>query len=404
MRRSLFLDSGAADGSAPPAVAAPVAPSAPAPTAIEAAVAAARERIALAPQAPAAPAAAPIAGEGAPIDQSGAALASGAPAGAPDASTDLAAADWSKVDWATFDIPAFEQANPTVFFLPPRDYGQPPIPVILDNPTIVDDLRRLRNDGMRGAEYAEAVRDLDKREGEFTDAMIAMRANPVGFVLNQLDPQDATRVAMSVLVHPSVWQTMVPTLKALIGNEANLELTRARLHNQNTQAEIRAREAVETDRASRQNAEDIRRAIHALTPRNLTRDQQKLWRDHARRTLREYADRNQLVAIDVRDVPSILTQHLAAFNVAPEEAWARMRSAFMGGGTTPTPAAPAPSRATAPNGAPGSGSPDARRAVAAIAPVGAGAAPARMPTPPKGQGVQERLEWFKQNAGTLRRA
>src|SRR5690606_13251579 len=147
---------------------------------------------------------------------------------------------------------------------------------------------------------------------------------------------------------------------------------------------------------------------HALVPNGLNKAQAKLWRDAARETIRQYATEHRMLTLDLRDVPAILADHLAAYDMAPEEAWTRMRNAFAGNQSVSV----QPVVAAVPNGAAprqphGGTTPVAgatRAAAAAIAPGGAGAPAAALPTPPSNQTVTERLEWLRQNPHALRRA
>ena len=99
--------------------------------------------------------------------------------------------------------------------LPARRPGEKPLPVLLDNPAVVERIRQLNNGYMRG----EQARELEARAAEQSAAARRMRiefiADPVGALEVNLNAEQRAIVARNLLVDPEVRQLLQGELRLL---------------------------------------------------------------------------------------------------------------------------------------------------------------------------------------------
>ncbi|MFN7341563.1 MAG: hypothetical protein ACK5VI_10850 [Opitutia bacterium] len=387
-----------ATGGGGPAAPAPTIDAVP-PSPIQAAIAAAREQLqtsgTLTP--PAAP------------EQPRAANGQFAPPAAPDAVAAVpeaqpeAAPEDAQPEAAPETTEAGEaEENPLLVELPGRRPEDPPFAVEAKTPEEAERLRQLVNGYQRGAELqrAEAMIQRDRE----AIAMIESRleVDPEGFMFDNIPKERAASVALQVLLEPDVWSEAKDVLEELLASDEKRDLVRVSLENQRLKNKDTAQQQIELRQQAARNANEIRQVCAMLVPESLPEDQQLALYKALQEEVSAHAERLNLPLMDPRDVPLVVASRLRQYGLDPVSAAARLTdrtsrppqpSGRPGAAPAMRPAAPA--KPTAQQFAAAA---KAAKQASAVLPAGNGLpSAAAVPAPPKGQTIEQRLEWAKQN-------
>ncbi|HUU96460.1 MAG TPA: hypothetical protein VM487_12030 [Phycisphaerae bacterium] len=293
--------------------------------------------------------------------------------------------------------------------LPGRRPGEAEMEVVVEDPLVAERLRQMKNGYMRG-EDAKAIRSQAEQVLEQAEEVKAhIATDPIAFVHENLRPEFRLELAYAILTDPQLWPSIAPTLQGLTQDPQKVEMLRADLNARRYQFRESASAQIQQDRAMQKNARAVSAAIQKIVPPTLRGEQARLWVSDALQTVGQYVDQSNLRGIDPSHLPMILAQRLQAFGVDPTLAAQRLagssvpsRPAAGRPGTAPARRAPGAPAASQPSGQTFVAGSQARRAVAAIAPAGAGAPAGGMQPAPKGAGIKEAIEHARKQ-GVFRR-
>lgn len=271
-----------------------------------------------------------------------------------------------------------------------------PVAIEVADESLAQLLRQNANDGMRAKDYKEKLAATEAERAEYRAFHTMLETNPEHVVFNGLSPEQQVNLTVKLIAQH--WDAVVPVIQQYDQSDA----ARVRAAAE-TQLAIRDNSARFTETVSaQQRAVEITKAVTALVPDG--------WDD--RTTERFIADAEQDIiravrageAVTTATIPSLLADRLALYGggtpAAPQKP-AAQAVRFAAAPNAPPPA-PASSAAAIPIGdaaarlAAARAEQDrirrtqqARSAAAAIPPAGAGAAPVRVATVPKGASIED---------------
>jgi hypothetical protein len=280
--------------------------------------------------------------------------------------------------------------------LPNRNPGQEPVKIITDDPEVAERLRQVVNSFERRTEretHEEALRTNMER---FEQERDLLRIDPFAFNEKHLTPDERVGVALLTLLEEKVWNAAGPDgqpggvralIERLLSDEGEVRSLRAELRAARVEAREDNRAHLEQEKADGMAAQQVLRAITLAVPPNLSGERRTLFINDARRAIGDHVRKHHVTSIGPLDVPVILASRLRAYDMDPEQVAASLRKEFTSRSSGGRPAASAPGRRL--DGPALVKAAQAKKAVARVAPAGAGAAASTVPTPPKGAKLAE---------------
>lgn len=271
-------------------------------------------------------------------------------------------------------------------------------------------LRQLRNGYMRGEEVRAAQLRVQGEREAIQEIETMLQADPEGFLFDKIPKERAAVVAVNLLLQDEVWKEVGPMLKELAEDDGKRELAKLGLENERLRRRDEVKEDIRQRGEMQRNAEQVRQAVALCIPDQLPPERQvELFRQLVD-AVGDYADHHRMTRIDPRAVPVILAAQLREAGIDPVTAALTIgsRGARNGAGRgAEAPREPAP-RAVARAATPPAPPTGAQRVAAAAAQASAASVPApgaatpsagTMSPPPKGQTVQERIDWYRKARG-----
>jgi DNA-binding Lrp family transcriptional regulator len=144
--------------------------------------------------------------------------------------------------------------------------GEEDIELEIDDPAVVERIKRLQNDGLRRAEFNSRLDELEGRSGELAQAEAFIEANPIGFVIDHMTQERQLDVAKALIAQH--FEALAPSIEEFF--EKPDEVTKAQLkyereRNKNT-------EEVQKTIQARNAARQIERSVLDLIPEGTDRD------------------------------------------------------------------------------------------------------------------------------------
>lgn len=293
--------------------------------------------------------------------------------------------------------------------LPGRREGEK-VSLVVDDEETANVLKMHANSFQRRQQLESERAEVTAMKTDYEELKDIMEADPAGFALDTFseDPETAERVALTLLSDPRVWERVKDRVTKWEDPDV-LDTERTKIENQNLKAKEGLRQQIEETRAVSKNLRDVQVSIAALIPPEMAEDEQAIFFRDSLRDLKEYADRNRRMTLDIADIPLILasTGRLKAHKIDPLTAADRINEARSGprrpaaaGEKPPATSATVPAKKPAGSPPPPKTGKEmvkgsrARRA-AASSPTGAGS-PSSAVTPPPGQSIEERLKWHRE--------
>lgn len=193
----------------------------------------------------------------------------------------------------------------TIVLAGEAERGEEDIEITIDDPAVVERLRRLQNSGMRGKQYRESMAALRAEQAELRDITLEIDVNPHGFILEKLGPEMQLQLAEALLAEH--FDKLVPVINKFVDDPAEAPKVR----------EGAAKQMRENDRtlaqrkAGAQFAEECRTEVETLIPDTATRDQRERFFRDAERDLLDAAKRGELRS--PRDVPRLIADRIRLY-------------------------------------------------------------------------------------------
>lgn len=306
-----------------------------------------------------------------------------------------------------------EDAAPTETFvakLPGRRAGDPDIEIPLEGLSQEEReaFNRLRNGYMR-RERAEAVMaEVAEERAELDGIYTALRTDPIGFIVGQVDKSLHAKLVKFLLTDDEVYDAVVDDVAKWDEDPKEKRAAVAELREERRREQEIAREQAARIQAARRSVQEITAALERMIPSGMDPDRAAQFMGYALRDLEEHTKRHRINDLTPERAIEVLksTGTLRLFGIKPKAPSARRRApASPAAGTRSEglpparPKGPTEERIRRKAQKASEGFRQAstrRRAAAAVAPAGAGAEPVKL-TPPKGQGIKERLKWWREN-------
>lgn len=269
--------------------------------------------------------------------------------------------------------------------------------VQVDDPELAEEIRTNFNDGMRRKEFIEKSSAVEAKLAHFTQLDAAITKNPESFVLNSLTPDQQVNVATALLARH--FDALVPIILGYDKDPGTRIKATA-----DTEAKIRSQQTeLDNFTASQQQAALVRGAVETLIPETAEPEiAQQFWADAA-------ADLQRAVArgerVDPSTVPTLLSSRMKLYGFDAPAGSAPAKP------STPRIVALAPS--SSPVAVPANDAAKLAQAkaiqtrirltqrnranAAAVPPVGAGAAPVRLPPVPAGASIEDAAKAMKKH-------
>ncbi len=288
-----------------------------------------------------------------------------------------------------------ETPGPIVVQLPGRRPGEV-FEIEVDSQEAAERLNQLRNGYMNGQQVREARAEIERAQHELEDVISLMETDPVGFIVQHLPEETQDKIAFFLLTNPAVWERVRDRV-AQLEDPDGFRIAQAEARAERLEMRERFRQIKAAREEARQNARELIGAIEKMIPEIIDGERREQLIRDARQDLREYVARHNVDRIEISDLPLILQARLRLNGIDPiaaaralHEPTNRQRA-----GTTPRPGPTGPA-----NGQPPTAQRTAeqlikaaakKRAVAAVAPAGAGAPIANRAPLPRGHTLKERL-------------
>ena len=292
--------------------------------------------------------------------------------------------------------------------LPGRSPDDPPEEIEVDDPQVAERLRMLANNGMRRAEFNRQMESVAQQRQEIEHFQTELEADPVGWIMTQVEsPELRQALARHLLADEGVYDAVIEDVASWDRDPVARRAAAAELRADRLERQQRAQQEVATRAQVKQNLREIQTSIRDLIPDDIDGAEAQRFYAYAIREVQDYVNSIGTNHLDPAQVPVLLERQglLRLFGLhgpRPEPV------------ASPSSAAPAaPSRAERPaaGARPAPTVEEAhqaqqklrkriqtRRAAATVAPAGAGATPTRI-RPPEGQGVEDRVAWYKRQRG-----
>jgi len=242
------------------------------------------------------------------------------------------------------------EATGLVVKLPGRRPGDPELEIELSDQETADRLRQMSNGYMRGEEVRQAQEAIlqDRQEREQFKDMV--RTDPIGFMVENLDPDIQAETALYLLTQPAIWQKVLPDLKVILTNPSALRVAQSDLKARRFEIKEQLIERNEARAQVRETTRVMTEQVRALIPADLPAHEADALLGGCLNDLAQAVQRGVLASTDSQDLVVILARRLAHHGIDPVVAAARLAA---GGKTT------APKNGQAPRKAPFAATPAA---------------------------------------------
>jgi hypothetical protein len=234
--------------------------------------------------------------------------------------------------------------------LPGRRPGDPELEIEVSDQESADRLRQMSNGYMRGEEVRQAQEAIlqDRQEREQFKDMV--RTDPIGFMVENLDPDIQAETALYLLTQPDIWQKVLPDLKVILTNPSALRVAQSDLKARRFEIKEQLIERNEARAQVRETTRVMTEQVRALIPADLPAHEADALLGGCLTDLAQAVQRGVLASTDSQDLVVILARRLAHHGIDPVVAAARLAA---GGKTT------APKNGQAPRKAPFAAAPAA---------------------------------------------
>jgi hypothetical protein len=289
--------------------------------------------------------------------------------------------------------------------LPTRNKGEVPVAIKVPDKETAEALRQLKNGFLRGEEVRAQRREVETERAELAYFQELAQVDPIGLVLEHLDPARHQELVTHLLGTPGVVEKVVEYLQKWDGNPDAQRADLAVMERDREKQKGTIKEALEMKARARDVGRYIGDKVGVLADL-VHPDLQAAFRDDALAEVQAHYNANRLRGkLPADQFPVVLERRLRLYGIDKAKALAAL---------TDQPATPPASERARPTG------PDAealaasakgktadgqkliqaakvrRDVVAAVPGTGAGVSTPRI-TPPKGQGFMERLKWARAN-------
>lgn len=193
--------------------------------------------------------------------------------------------------------------------------GEDEIDVEFAEPEVAERMREIA----AVASQAEAIEGQAKKAIE---EMLAVResfqVDPVGFMYGEIkdNPAAQDHLILSLLTDPEVFKRLGPVI-AKLSDPTEFRTVAAEQKAARGEYKQQAEERIVETRAVQKNLGDIQRALSAILPAEMTPDQQRVLYADMLRDVKQYADRYDLLTINIDDIPVVLGRRLQANGIDP---------------------------------------------------------------------------------------
>lgn len=202
-----------------------------------------------------------------------------------------------------------EEPKTTVVLKGLGERGEEDVEIEVADPVVAERLRRLQNDGLRGKEYREKLAAVAEKESEYQELQVQMEANPVGFLVQMIEPSRQVEVATALLTEH--FDALQPVIEQFF--ESPAEVLKAKLAARES-ARASEKQMAEQTRAM-QTARTILSATEALIPEGVEHGVAAQFMRDAERDLIDAVRAGEKLAPDA--VPRVLAKRLKMYGFAP---------------------------------------------------------------------------------------
>jgi hypothetical protein len=278
-----------------------------------------------------------------------------------------------------------------------RNPDDQPIEFIAPDEESAERLRQNVRDGLRRDEFNRRVEGVAQREEEIAYVNHRLKHDPGGFITERIPADVQEEVLERLLLQPGMLEKMTARIDDL-SNPDKLEVKRARVEADSLRKSAKIDEEFDNDAVARRATRVLMDTCDTLAGAVPTDLQHQFVDDVLRDVQQFYVRENRGTPLTPEEIVSVAAPRLKLYGLTPDKAVGLLKG-------DPSPIPKAKPNAAAAERLKADAQNKARKLVrasqgrkAAASVAGAGTPPPARPTaPPKGQGLKERLGWFREN-------
>jgi len=283
-----------------------------------------------------------------------------------------------------------EAAKPITVSVPGRHPNSEDIEIEVDDKELAERIAHLKSGFLRGEEIREREVQIGASEEAMESLSMQFEVDPAGFVLQFVEDKDElSRVALSLLTVPEVWEKISAQVDKLFSDTGELRTLQAEMKAHRLEAKDKLTARAARRKSNAETGRKLTEAIDLMVPESITdsrRDQ--LIQDLTRDTT-DHISRNKLEGLDVKDLVPILASRLETNGIDPLDARKAIQDGSRSRGKVTTKKRPEKKPKTGKELAKASAK---RKKVAAAPGPGRKAAPTQPTKLPAGMTIKESIE------------
>lgn len=283
-----------------------------------------------------------------------------------------------------------------VAVLPGRGPDDDDIEIEVSDQATADRINHMRNGFMRGEQIRASIAELQGAQEELAVIEDQFAFDPAGFVLDNVDAKQMAQVTLGLLVQEGVWDALQKTINKLVDDPGELRTLRAEAKAARLETKDELKKLADTRKTQNANAAELRDAIDLIIPDTMDDAKRARLVADVSRDLVEHINSQNLKKLDPKSIVTIVADRLELHGIDPLDARKALKSGKPNRGGVSTKKKPK----TKPKSGKQLRKASARRKKVAAAP---GPGRKAAPTPPKklqaGQTIKERIASIRKAGG-----
>jgi hypothetical protein len=219
-----------------------------------------------------------------------------------------------------------EESKAFAVQLPGRGPDDPDIEIEVGDEEIANRLRQMRKGYDRKNRLDADRADVQQKERELDEVDTLLRADPVGFVLERVNPEIKKQLALNLLADDEIYEHVVEQIADWEQSPDKKEGSRLKLENDRLKSQGDVRDQLDRTHRFRDQGDAVDAAIDALVPDTMDEDTANLFLADARRDMLAHIQKEGFALMNdaeleafVAKVPSVLARRLRLYGIAPRD-------------------------------------------------------------------------------------
>jgi len=279
-----------------------------------------------------------------------------------------------------------------------RKPTDPPFEIEVEDQETYERLQQNLREGMRREEFTRRISQVEEREDMLAFIDHHLEHDPAGFLIERVPEDVQESLVLHILARDGMLEKISEKLGLWTENPDKRALERAEMERDSLKKKGELTETFEDRRETQRATRVVRSTVESIALALPDADATDFVDDALRDVENFYRRTNHSTALKPGQVVEVIARRLERYGLTKEKA-----NQLVTGQVSPVPQAK-PDKAAAERLSQQANAQarrlvrasQGRRAAAAVAPAGTPPAPGRT-APPKGQGVKDRIGWFREN-------